>query len=109
MAADQAESLIEHGVGNWQHERRIRSGGELIRDVRARGEAMRELSEQQALARLARGEDPELVIRRLAHQLTNRLMHRPTVAMREAASRERRDLLDAATALLLDESNDHSR
>ncbi|WP_280546591.1 glutamyl-tRNA reductase [Halomonas sp. 11-S5] len=109
VAADQAESLIEHGVGNWQHERRIRSGGELIRDVRARGEAMRELSEQQALARLARGEDPELVIRRLAHQLTNRLMHRPTVAMREAASLERRDLLEAATALLLDESTDHPR
>ncbi|MFY0990848.1 glutamyl-tRNA reductase [Halomonas sp. C05BenzN] len=109
VAADQAESLIEHGVGAWQHERRIRSGGELIRDYRARAEALRELSEQQALARLARGEDPEAVVRRLAHQLTNRLLHRPTVALREAASSERRDLLDAATALLLDAPSDKTR
>ncbi|MCH4561586.1 MULTISPECIES: glutamyl-tRNA reductase [Halomonas] len=106
VAADQAESLIEHGVGAWQHERRIRSGGELIRDYRARAEALRDLSEQQALAGLARGEDPETVVRRLAHQLTNRLLHRPTVALREAASAERHDLLDAATALLLDGSSD---
>jgi glutamyl-tRNA reductase len=106
VAADQAESLIEHGLGAWLHERRIRSGGDLIRDVRARGEAQRDLSERQALARLARGEDPEAVIRRLAHQLTNRLMHRPTVALREAASAERHDLLEAATELLLDASSD---
>ncbi|WP_372611896.1 glutamyl-tRNA reductase [Halomonas sp.] len=109
VAADQAESLIEHGVGAWQHERRIRSGGELISVVRARGQAQRELSEQQALARLARGEDPEEVVRRLAHQLTNRLLHRPTVALREAASAERHDLLDAATELLLDPSSDKTR
>ncbi|MDI5936150.1 glutamyl-tRNA reductase [Halomonas kalidii] len=106
VAADQAESLIEHGVGAWQHERRIRSGGELIRDYRTRAEALRDLSEQQALAGLARGEDPEAVVRRLAHQLTNRLLHRPTVALRQAASAERHDLLDAATALLLDGSSD---
>ncbi|MBB3143199.1 glutamyl-tRNA reductase [Halomonas organivorans] len=109
VAADQAESLIEHGVDRWQHERRLRSGGELIRDVRARGEALRDQARDQALERLARGEDPEAVVNRLAHQLTNRLLHRPTVALREAASDERRELLAAATALLLDDSSDTSR
>ncbi|MBB3189754.1 glutamyl-tRNA reductase [Halomonas cerina] len=108
VAADQAESLIEHGVGGWQHERRLRSGGALIREVRARGEALRDLSRDQALARLARGEDPEEVVRRLAHQLTNRLLHRPTVALRDAASDEQHELLDAAAALLLDEPSDPS-
>ncbi|MGJ7457206.1 glutamyl-tRNA reductase [Halomonas sp. MA07-2] len=109
VAADQAESLIEHGVGAWLHERRIRSGGELIHDFRRRGESLRDLSLEQALARLRHGEDPEAVVRRLAHQLTNRLLHRPTVALREAASVERHDLLEAAGALLLDASPDKTR
>jgi glutamyl-tRNA reductase len=104
-AADQAESLIEHGVSVWLQERRIRGGGELIRRYRDQATELRELSEQQALARLARGEDPETVVRLLAHQLTNRLLHRPTVAMREASGGERRDLLSAAEALLLDTSS----
>ena len=101
VAADQAESLIEHGVGSWQHERRIRSGGELIRDYREHGEALRDLSRDQALERLARGEDPAKVIERLAHQLTNRLLHQPTQAIRDAASEEQHDLLNAAQCLLL--------
>ncbi|QFT85743.1 Glutamyl-tRNA reductase [Halomonas sp. THAF12] len=109
VAADEAESLIEHGVGRWQHDRRLRSGGELIRDVRARGEALRDEARDQALARLARGENPEEVVARLAHQLTNRLLHRPTVALREAAADEQRELLDAAASLLLDDSSDTSR
>ena len=109
VAADQAEALIEHGVEAWQHERRIRGGGELIRDFRAHCQSLRELSERQALAQLARGDDPEEVVRRLAHQLTNRLLHRPTVALREAAAAERHDLFDAAATLLLDSSPDKPR
>ncbi|MBZ5489117.1 glutamyl-tRNA reductase [Halomonas aquamarina] len=101
VAADQAESLIEHGVGSWQHERRIRNGGELIREYRHHGEALRDASRDQALERLARGEDPAEVVERLAHQLTNRLLHQPTQAIRDAASHEHHALLDAAPRLLL--------
>lgn len=101
VAADQAESLIEHGVGHWQHEKRIRNGGELIRDYRQHGESLRDQSRDQALERLARGEDPTKVIERLAHQLANRLMHQPTQAIRDAASQEHHELLDAAPRLLL--------
>ncbi|WNK19321.1 glutamyl-tRNA reductase [Halomonas piscis] len=101
VAADQAESLIEHGVGSWLHERRIRSGGQLIQTYREQGEALRDLSRDQALARLARGEDPAEIIERLAYQLTNRLMHRPTQAIRDAASEEDHAVLHAAPRLLL--------
>ena len=101
VAADQAESLIEHGVGSWQHERRIRNGGEIIRDYRRHGEAIRDHSREQALERLAKGEDPAKVIERLAHQLANRLMHQPTLALRDAASQENNELLNAAPNILL--------
>ncbi|MEQ5801674.1 glutamyl-tRNA reductase [Halomonas sp. H10-9-1] len=109
VAADQAESLIEHGVGAWLHDRRVRSGGELIHDYRSRGESRRDHSLEQALARLGNGEDPEAVVRRLAYQLTNRLLHGPTVALREAASAERHDLLEAASVLLLEATPDKIR
>ena len=101
VAADQAESLIEHGVGSWQHERRIRNGGEVIRDYRRHGEALRDQARDQALERLAKGEDPVKVVERLAHQLASRLMHQPTLTIREAASQENHDLLSAAPRLLL--------
>lgn len=101
VAADQAESLIEHGVSSWKQERRIRQGGELIRDYRRHGEAMRDQCRDQAVERLARGEDPAKVVERLAHQLANRLMHQPTLALREAASQENHELLNAAPRLLL--------
>ncbi|WP_311062830.1 glutamyl-tRNA reductase [Halomonas sp. DWK9] len=101
VAADQAESLIEHGVGSWQHERRIRNGGEVIRDYRRHGELLRDQARDQALERLARGEDPAKVVERLAHQLASRLMHQPTLTIREAASQENHDLLSAAPRLLL--------
>ncbi len=101
VAADQAESLIEHGVGSWLHERRIRNGGQLIQAYRHHGEALRDLSRDQALERLARGEDPAEIIERLAFQLTNRLMHRPTQAIRDAASHEEHRVLDVVPRLLM--------
>lgn len=101
VAADAAENLIEHGVGAWLHERRVRSAGDLIRRYRGQGEALREAAEAQALAQLARGEDPEAVIKRLARQLTNKLMHGPTLKLREASGAGRQDLLAAAETLLL--------
>ncbi|WP_027967545.1 glutamyl-tRNA reductase [Halomonas halocynthiae] len=100
VAADHAESLIEHGVRDWQKGQRIRDGGALIHRVRARGEVLRDQSLDDALARLARGEAAEDVVRRLANQLTSRILHQPTVAMREAASAQDHVLLDAASTLL---------
>ncbi|MCP1327912.1 glutamyl-tRNA reductase, partial [Halomonas sp. 707D4] len=46
-------------------------------------------------------EDPAKVVERLAHQLANRFMHQPTLALREAASQENHALLSAAPQVLL--------
>lgn len=105
VAADHAESLIEHGVRDWQQDQRIRGGGALIRRVRGQGEELRDLSLDDAMARLARGEAPEEVVHRLANQLTNRLMHRPTVALRQAASDQDQALLDAAARMLTSDAS----
>ena len=64
-------------------------------------ENARDQARDQALERLAKGEDPAKVVERLAHQLASRLMHQPTLTIREAASQENHDLLSAAPRLLL--------
>lgn len=102
VAANEAEALIEQGVGHWQHERRVRGAGDLIRRYREQGEALRAAAEAQALAQLAKGDDPEKVVARLARQLSNKLMHGPTSRLREASGAERHDIVAAAEALLLD-------
>jgi glutamyl-tRNA reductase len=102
VAANQAEELIALGVEHWLHERRVRGAGDLIRRYREQGEALRKASEEQAIAQLARGEDPEKVIRRLTQQLTNKLLHGPTLRLREASGAERHDIIEAAETLLLD-------
>ncbi|WP_251978325.1 glutamyl-tRNA reductase [Salinicola avicenniae] len=104
VAAREAEALIDSGVGQWQHERRVRGAGDLIRRYRQHGEALRQASEAEALAQLARGEDPEAVIKRLSHQLANKLMHVPTLRLREASGQSRQDIIQAADSLLLEAS-----
>ena len=80
----------------------MRGAGELIKRYREQGEALRQGAEAQALAQLARGEDPEKVLRRFSQQLTNKLMHGPTLRLREASGAERHDVIQAAESLLLD-------
>ncbi|MCM2131119.1 glutamyl-tRNA reductase [Larsenimonas rhizosphaerae] len=103
-AADQAELIITAGIDAWQHERRIRGGGQVIRQYRQQAERLRRDAEAQALAQLAQGQSAEEVIRRLTHQLNNRLLHGTTRRLREASGAERLDLLQAAEELLLDPS-----
>ncbi|MEC8918185.1 MAG: glutamyl-tRNA reductase [Pseudomonadota bacterium] len=102
VAARQAEALIENGVDHWLHERRVRGAGDLIRRYRQHGESLRRDSEAEALAQLARGEDPETVIKRLSHQLANKLMHGPTLRLREASGQSRHDIIQAADNLLIE-------
>jgi len=94
--------MVEAGVEHWLHERRVRGAGDLIRRYRQHGEALRRESEAEALAQLARGEDPEAVIKRLSHQLANKLMHVPTLRLREASGQSRHDIIQAADSLLIE-------
>ena len=43
---------------------------------------------------LQRGEDPEEILRKLANSLTNKLIHAPTTALRDASADGRTDLVD---------------
>ncbi len=98
-AAEQAEAIIdlqvEHYIAWWQAQGRQ----DALKRLRASGVAAREQMLAKAREQLAQGEDAQHVLERLAHQLTNRLLHAPTTALRQAALDGDADLLRAAERL----------
>jgi len=61
---------------------------------------------QRAKQQLAAGQDGRAVLDQLAHLLTNRLLHAPTTALRDAAMRGDAELLHAASQLFPDDPQD---
>jgi glutamyl-tRNA reductase len=92
-AAESAEALIIEGTDQYFREKRIRDGQHVLRAFRSRAESFQRAEVERARARLASGEDPAAVIDQLARGLVQKLMHGPTVAIREASASGRNDLL----------------
>ena len=85
-AAKTAEVMIEEGLVSYlAHERSLDSVG-TIRDYRQRMEAVRDEELERALVLLSKGEEPQLVMQRLARGLTNKMMHAPTVQLKKASA-----------------------
>ncbi|NDL63028.1 glutamyl-tRNA reductase [Acerihabitans arboris] len=84
-AAVQAETIVEQECLDFMGWLRAQSAVETIRDYRSQADILRAEMERRALAALRLGADPELVIRDMAHRLTNRLIHAPTKSLQQAA------------------------
>ena len=99
QAAEAAEAIIDLQTARFRDTLALQHGNAPLRALRNRGEAARQQALAQARQQLAAGQTPELVLERLAHTLTNRLLHAPTVALREAAMQNDAGLLQAAERL----------
>ncbi|MFZ5467001.1 MAG: glutamyl-tRNA reductase [Pseudomonadota bacterium] len=104
-AAQQAEEIIDAQVGHFLDWLRMQGSADIIRDLRAGAEQVRDEALERALGQLAQGLPAEEALRHLAHALTNKLMHAPTVALREACQTGQIDTVEAAR-LLFDLSRD---
>ena len=91
-AVTQAEVIIENQVSDFMHWLENRELVPAIRALRDTAERARRHEIERALRRLARGDDPRLVMEYLSHALTNKLMHGPTHALSHAAAGEREAL-----------------
>ena len=99
-AAQQAEAIIDTQVGELMGWLGSRDAVPLIRGLRANAEKTRAEVLEKAHAQLASGKSAEQVLEFLAKTLTNKLLHHPTTAMRNAGAEGRDDLLEAATSIL---------
>ncbi|GMU42289.1 MAG: glutamyl-tRNA reductase [Xanthomonadales bacterium] len=99
-AAVQAESMVSLHVEEFMTWWRERSSTNAIVAMRGRAEKARDQVLERALRRIRHGESPEQTLAFLAHTLTNRLLHRPTVGLRSAAALGDEEFVELASRLL---------
>ena len=98
-AARQAEEIIDTQVSHFMGWIRSLNAVTTIQQYRQQADVIREAELQKAIRRLNAGDDPEQVLQKLAHGLTNKLTHAPSAQMRQAGFEGRDALLDAAREL----------
>ena len=95
-AADKAEDIVEQGVEGWQSQLRALDVVDTIRAFRSSAEEARDQELEKALASLHAGQAPELVLKNLARNLTNKLMHTPTTRLKQAGEQGLTQHIDLA-------------
>jgi glutamyl-tRNA reductase len=99
QAAEQAEEIIDTQVEHFLDWLRSQGAQATIKDYRQQAELTRDEMLQKALSQLNNGLSAEEVLKRLAHSLTNKLIHTPSIQIREAGVNERHELIAAAREL----------
>ena len=98
-AAGVAEGIIDRQVAEFMAWMRGRSVSSVIVEVRESAEAAREEVLAKAHRRLRGGESPDDVVEYVARTLTNKLLHAPSAAIREAGASDRTEVVEAARTL----------
>lgn len=98
-AVAQAEVIIENQATDFMHWLANRELVPTIRALRDTADRARRHELERAIRRLAKGDDPQLVMEQLSHALTNKLLHGPTHALHHATPEER-EALSATLARL---------
>ena len=95
-AAVEAETIVAQETSEFMAWLRAQSVSETIREYRGQAEKTRDELTAKALAALAQGGDPQVIMQDLARSLTNKLIHAPTKSLQQAARNgddERLDIL----------------
>jgi glutamyl-tRNA reductase len=107
LAAGGARLLISEEVVRFLAASRAQDAGPAIRALRSQAEGIRVQTVEQARRMLASGKSGDEVIDYLANTLTNRLLHAPTQALRQASELADIDLAETLTRLLTEERDGH--
>jgi len=93
-AAATAESYVHEGASLYLRESRVKKDQALLRAFRDQAKEIQQESLARATKDLQRGSDPQRVLERLSNDLTNKLIHAPTMAIRDASAEGRTDVLE---------------
>jgi len=98
-AGKDAVEIIEAGSADFMRQLRTLDAVTTLKAFRNHAEEIRDTELQKALKRLQKGDAPEKVINTLANLLTNKLIHQPTVQMRDASSQGRKEIMELVQEL----------
>ena len=99
-AAAEAEAIIDESAIQWQKDSRAAENIDLIKLYRSRSNELRDAELQRAMTALQAGESADKVIERFANNLTNKLIHTPTVELNKAISAGHAQMINTAQILL---------
>ncbi len=99
IAAHKAEEIIDQGIDEWCRQVRALNVVDTIRIFRASTKTVSDAELEKALRLLARGEDPEQILRSLARNLTNKFLHEPTTRLKQASEAGQVERIEWATEL----------
>ncbi len=102
-AMQHAIDIIESEVLSFERWLRLQDTSATLKQLRHRAQTERDELLEQARAQLAAGQDPGDVLQRLSHRLVNRLLHGPSIRLRQAAESADETLLEAARYYFLDD------
>lgn len=85
QAAEEARLLVEEGVALFQQEKYAQEAASSIVEYRLKAEAWRDAEVDRAMKSIGRGESAEDVMRVLARNLTNKLLHHPTEMLKQVS------------------------
>lgn len=98
-AAVDARRIVEDLTSEFISNLSARSAADVIKTIRDNANKIRALELEKAEKALASGSDPSAVMEQLAHNITNKLMHNPTVALRAAHEQGENEASDWAKRL----------
>ncbi|OGT25670.1 MAG: glutamyl-tRNA reductase [Gammaproteobacteria bacterium RIFCSPLOWO2_02_FULL_42_14] len=94
-AAVQAENILESHALQFLQKMRVFHVRHVIAKYREQLETICAGEYEKALKKLSRGELPEVVLKKFGQQLVNKMLHHPTVKLREAASEEQCEMFQS--------------
>lgn len=107
VAAGDARLLVQEEVARFLRESRAHDAGPAIRVLREHADEIRLQTVDAARRMLAAGKSADEIIDYLANTLTNRLLHAPTHALRQASELADTALAETLTRLLIEERDRH--
>lgn len=100
VRAERANALISAHVDDYWRQLRVVGVGDMIGRYREQLYVARDMALSKAFAQLAAGVEVGDVMREMAHSLTNKMLHQPTMALRQAASEDEAHVLESAKKIL---------
>ncbi len=98
-AAQKAQEMISLAAAHFMREWRGQDALSTVRDYRQKIDQLRDEALEEALLLIERGQDPKQAMAIFSRSLTNKIMHSPTIHMRQAAFDDRPELLAFARLL----------
>ncbi|WP_087464344.1 glutamyl-tRNA reductase [Oleiphilus messinensis] len=93
-AAEEAAHLVESGAAEFMSQIRALGAVSTLKQFRGQAEMIRDIELEKAMKSLEAGSDPQKVLAALARGLTNKLIHSPSVQLRNANSEGRVEVND---------------